>query len=38
VITLGHWLQQVVICYINDYAVPTNGWAITAFRHHVVDL
>lgn len=32
----GHWLQQVVRGYFAYHAVPTNTWAIGAFRNHVI--
>jgi RNA-directed DNA polymerase len=34
----GKWLKQVVTGFFNYHAVPTNGRAIAAFHHHVVDL
>jgi len=34
----GAWLGQVVAGFFAYHAVPTNGSAISAFRHHVVDL
>jgi len=34
----GKWLGQVVRGYFNYHAVPTNGQALDAFRHHVTDL
>ncbi|AYG60686.1 group II intron reverse transcriptase/maturase [Rhizobium jaguaris] len=34
----GKWLRQVVTGYFGYYAVPTNGRALSAFRHHVTDL
>src|ERR1700693_6006125 len=35
---LGKWLGRVVSGYFNYHAVPTNGPAMAAFRHHVIDL
>ena len=32
----GLWLKRVVTGYFNYHAVPTNGRALGAFRHHVV--
>jgi len=32
----GAWLGQVVRGYFNYHAVPANGAAVVAFRHHVV--
>ncbi len=34
----GRWLRRVVQGYFNYFAVPTNGPALTAFRHFVLDL
>ncbi|MER9775598.1 group II intron reverse transcriptase/maturase [Mesorhizobium sp. M0220] len=34
----GKWLRQVVTAHFAYYAVPTNGGALAAFRHHVTDL
>lgn len=34
----GRWLRQVVTGHFAYYAVPTNGRALSAFRHHVTDL
>ena len=34
----AEWLKQVVTGYFQYHAVPTNGPALGAFRHHVVDL
>ena len=34
----GQWLAQVVKGWFNYHAVPTNSRALSAFRHHVVDL
>jgi len=34
----GKWLRQVVTGHFGYYAVPTNGRALSAFRHHVTDL
>jgi RNA-directed DNA polymerase len=34
----GKWLGRVVSGYFNYHAVPTNGPAMAAFRHHVIDL
>jgi RNA-directed DNA polymerase len=34
----GQWLKQVVTGYFAYHAVPTNGRALVAFRHHVTDL
>jgi RNA-directed DNA polymerase len=34
----GKWLGRVVRGYFNYHAVPTNGRAMEAFRHHVTDL
>jgi RNA-directed DNA polymerase len=34
----GKWLGRVVHGYFNYHAVPTNGSALAAFRHHVTDL
>ncbi|MER9651864.1 group II intron reverse transcriptase/maturase [Mesorhizobium sp. M0199] len=34
----GKWLRQVVTGHFAYYAVPTNGGALAAFRHHVTDL
>ena len=34
----GAWLRQVVAGHFAYFAVPTNGRAISAFRHHVVNL
>ena len=34
----GKWLKQVVTGHVGYYAVPTNGRALLAFRHHVADL
>src|SRR5215471_457765 len=34
----GEWLRQVVTGHFAYYAVPTNSRALSAFRHHVVDL
>ena len=34
----GKWLARVVRGYFNYHAVPTNGRALDAFRHHVTDL
>ena len=31
----GRWLRQVVTGFFNYHAVPTNGRALAAFRHHV---
>ena len=35
---IGSWLGQVVRGYFNYHAVPANGAAIGAFRHHVMRL
>ena len=32
------WLKQLVTGYFQYHAVPTNGPALKAFRHHVIDL
>jgi RNA-directed DNA polymerase len=32
----GRWLGQVMRGYFAYYAVPTNGAALSAFRHHVI--
>jgi len=34
----GKWLAQVVSGYFGYHAVPTNGAAMSAFRHHVINL
>ena len=34
----GKWLRQVVTGYFAYHAVPTNGRALAAFRHHVTNL
>jgi group II intron reverse transcriptase/maturase len=34
----GRWLRQVVQGYLNYFAVPTNGPALVAFWHLVIDL
>jgi RNA-directed DNA polymerase len=34
----AEWLKQVVTGYFQYHAVPTNGPAHGAFRHHVIDL
>ena len=34
----GRWLRQVVTGHFAYYAVPTNGRALSAFRHNVTDL
>ena len=34
----GKWLRQVLTGHFAYYAVPTNSRALSAFRHHVVDL
>ena len=34
----AEWLKQVVTGYFQYHAVPTNGPALGAFRHHVIDL
>ncbi len=34
----GQWLGRVVAGWLNYHAVPTNSRALSAFRHHVVDL
>jgi hypothetical protein len=34
----GRWLKQVVQGHYNYFAVPTNGPALGAFRHLVIDL
>ena len=34
----GKWLAQVVSGYFAYHAVPTNGLALSAFRHHVKNL
>ena len=34
----GRWLRQVVTGHFAYYAVPTNGRALSAFRHHVTNL
>jgi RNA-directed DNA polymerase len=34
----GKWLWYVVNGYFNYHAVPTNGRALHAFRHHITDL
>jgi group II intron reverse transcriptase/maturase len=34
----GKWLKAVVAGYFRYHAVPTNGRAVGAFRHHVTDL
>jgi len=34
----GKWLRQVVTGFFAYHAVPTNGRALIAFRHHVTDL
>lgn len=34
----GRWLRAVVTGYFAYHAVPTNGRAIGAFRHHVINL
>jgi RNA-directed DNA polymerase len=34
----GHWLRRVVSGFFNYHAVPTNGRALVAFRHHVETL
>ena len=31
----GHWLRQVVTGHLAYYAVPTNGRALSAFRHYL---
>jgi group II intron reverse transcriptase/maturase len=35
---VGAWLGQVVRGYFNYHAVPANGAALAAFRHHVMTL
>lgn len=34
----GKWLKQIVTGHFAYYAVPTNGRALSALRHHVADL
>lgn len=34
----GRWLGQVVTGHSAYFAVPTNSRALSAFRHHVIDL
>jgi len=34
----GRWLRQIVMGHFAYFAVPTNGRAVSAFRHHVTDL
>ncbi|HZR89158.1 MAG TPA: group II intron reverse transcriptase/maturase [Bradyrhizobium sp.] len=34
----GKWLGRIVRGYFNYHAVPTNGHALSVFRHHVTDL
>jgi len=34
----GRWLRQVVTGHFAYYAVPTNGRALSAFRHRVTEL
>ena len=34
----GKWLRQVITGFFNYHAVPTNGRALGAFRHHVIDI
>jgi group II intron reverse transcriptase/maturase len=34
----GAWLRQVVTGFFGYHAVPTNGRALQAFRHHVTEL
>jgi len=34
----GDWLRQVVRGFFACHAVPTNAAALSAFRHHVIDL
>jgi group II intron reverse transcriptase/maturase len=34
----GRWLKQVVAGHLGYFAVPTNSRAISAFRHHVINL
>jgi len=34
----AEWLKQVVTGFFQYHAVPTNGAALGAFRHHVIDL
>ena len=34
----GKWLGQVVGGFFGYHAVPTNGPALSAFRHHVTEL
>jgi len=34
----AEWLRQVVTGWFNYHAVPTNGAALSAFRHHVIEL
>ena len=34
----GRWLKAVVTGYFAYHAVPTNGRALGAFRHHVINL
>ena len=34
----GKWLRQVVTGHFAYYAVPTNGRALSAFRHYVTEL
>jgi group II intron reverse transcriptase/maturase len=34
----AQWLRQVVTGYFAYHAVPTNGAALGAFRHHVIEL
>ncbi|QUN32873.1 hypothetical protein KB879_33770 (plasmid) [Cupriavidus sp. KK10] len=34
----GRWLKQVVSGFLAYHAVPTNSRALSAFRHHIVDL
>jgi RNA-directed DNA polymerase len=35
ILETGKWLAQVVAGYFAYHAVPTNGLALSAFRHHV---
>jgi RNA-directed DNA polymerase len=34
----GAWLKQVIPCFLNYHAVPTNSAALSAFRYHVIAL
>ena len=34
----GRWLRSVVMGYFNYHAVPTNSYALAAFRHRVLQL